>query len=610
MSEKRAWPIRFVGFTWKVINVFRRLILNLVFFGFLALLLVGLSQDQIPQVPQGAALVLNLEGKLVEQPREMDPFEMIAGSGDKEQEIVLEDLIEVIESAALDDRISGIVLRPGGVYGGTAKLELVGQALSRFRDSGKPVIAQSGWYTQGPYLLATYADEIQLNASGTVAIEGMGMYRLFYKDLLDKVGVKTHLFRVGKYKSFAESYYLNEMSEPAKEANQSLLDDIWGQYKTTVTSNRTLTEGLLDRNLDQLEAGLEQVDGDFSQYALDNGLVDSVLTSVEMRDQMFERFGAKADDKSKFNGVSWQDYAAQMTPEINLPGRDQVAVIVAQGPIVPGDQPAGTIGGYSMSKLLRQAREDDQVKAVVIRVDSPGGSVYASEQIRQEILALKDAGKTVVSSMSSLAASGGYWISANADRIYAQPNTITGSIGIIGMIQTFEETAKTVGVNMDGVGTTEMAGLNVFKPLPDSFKRIMQMNLNKGYADFINLVATARDIPVEKVDEMAQGRVWSGAAAKELGLVDELGSLDDAVAGAAEIAGITDYDTVLIEKELSPEQQIIQEILKNASVELPQSESSKLMGMVKQTLLGPLEQQLKLSDPQNAYMLCLECSEL
>ncbi|TKB50539.1 signal peptide peptidase SppA [Ferrimonas sediminicola] len=610
MPQKRSLPVRLLAFVWSAINGTRRLILNLVFFGLLAVILVGISQDQVPQVPEGAALVLNLEGKLVEQPRDIDPFKMLAGGADDEQEIVIGDLLKVIEAAAEDDRIAGIVLRPGGVQGGSAKLELVGRALARFRDSGKPVIAQSGWYSQGPYLLATFADEIQLNTAGTVAIQGMGMYRLFYKDLLDKIGVKTHLFRVGKYKSFAESYYLKEMSEPAKEANTALLEDIWGRYKATVNANRSLPEGLLDRNLAQLEAALEEVDGDFSDYALANGMVDSVLTSVQMRDQLFERFGAKADDDSKFNGIGWEDYLGQMLPEIQLPGRDQVAVVVAQGPILPGDQPAGTVGGYSLSKLLRQAREDDQVKAVVIRVDSPGGSVFASEQIRQEILALKAAGKTVVSSMGSVAASGGYWISANADRIYAQPNTITGSIGIIGIIQTFEETAKTIGVNMDGVGTTEMAGLNVFKPLPDAFKRIMQMNLNKGYADFINLVSSARGIPAEQVDEMAQGRVWSGTAAKELGLVDELGSLDDAVAGAAEIAGLGDYDRVLIEKELTPEQQIIREIMKNAAIEMPESGNSRLMSLLKQSVLGPLQQQLTLSDPQNAYMLCLECSEL
>ncbi|USD35761.1 MULTISPECIES: signal peptide peptidase SppA [Ferrimonas] len=611
MSQKRPLLVRIFRFIWSAFNGIRRTIINIVFFGLLAAIVIGMSQDKAPTVPEGAALVLNLNGNLVEQKKDLDPMQLLARQDDdQEQEILLDDLLMTIDEAASDDRISAIVLRPGGVAGGIAKLQQVGEALQAFRASGKPVIAQSGWYSQNPYFLASYADEIQLNRSGMVSIEGMGMYRLFYKELLDKIGVKTHLFRVGKYKSFAESYTLNEMSEPAKEANRALLGDIWGHYKSTIHANRDLQDGLFDRNLDQLEAALKASNGDFSQYAFDNGLVDSLMTSVEMRDALIERFGTLAEDDSKFNGIGWQDYLSQIPPKLDLLTSDtQVAVVVAQGTILPGNQPPGTVGGNSMAKLLREAREDAKIKAVVIRVDSPGGSVFASEQIRQEILALKQAGKTVVSSMSSVAASGGYWISANTDRIYAMPSTVTGSIGIIGMIQTFEDTAATVGVNMDGVGTTEMSGLNVFSPLPEQFKSIMQMNLDKGYRDFIELVSTARGLDLDQVESLAQGRVWSGIAAKELGLVDELGDLDDAIAGAAELAGLESFDTVVIEQPVSPEQEFLREFLGSAGIELP-SGGPSLLSQLKQQLLAPLEQRLSLTDPANTYLLCLECGEL
>lgn len=612
MPSKKPFIIRVFSLLWKTINGFRKLVLNLIFFGILAAIVVAMNQESAPQVPQDAALVLNLTGTLVEQEQELDPFTLLASGGEEqEQEIELQALIEMIEHAAGDERISGIVLRPAGLRAGTAKLQQLGDALQTFKASGKPVIAQGGWFGQNPYLLASYADEVQLDTSGMVSIDGMGMYRLFYKEVLDKIGVKTHLFRVGKYKSFAEGYTRTDMSAEAKEANMALLGDIWGHYKTLVSANRDIDPALLDASLEEVEAGLRAADGDFAQFALQLGLVDKVMTSVAMRDDLIERFGTLADDDSKFNGIGWRAYQAQIQMPFDLPSANpKVAVIVAQGAIVPGDQPNNLVGGRSMSKLLREAREDDDVKAVVIRVDSPGGSVSASEQIRQEVLALKAAGKTVVSSMSSVAASGGYWISANADRIYAMPSTITGSIGIIGMIQTFEDTAKTIGVNFDGVGTTELAGINALSPLPDRFKAIMQLSLDKGYKNFITLVSTSRGLELDKVEELAQGRVWSGIQAKELGLVDELGGLEDAIKGAAELAGLEQYDVKNIKRPLSPEQELLREFMKEANIELPQASTSPLMQMVKRELLAPIEQQLILNDPKNAFLLCLECSEL
>ncbi|MBY6185570.1 signal peptide peptidase SppA [Marinobacter hydrocarbonoclasticus] len=607
MSTQPSLFKRIFRFIASLLNTTRKVIVNLVFFAVLALVIVALTGDEMEPVPDGGALVLKLDGLLVEQKRPLDPMEVITGqSKDKPQEILMADLLLAIEEAAQDDRIAGIVIKPGQLSGGLAKLQEIGEALDAFKASGKPVIAQAGWLDQGNYYLASFADEIQLNPGGVVSIDGFGMYRVYYQEALEKLKVNTHLFRVGKYKSFAESYTRNDMSNEAKEANQAVLTDLWGSYVATVSANRHIDPAVLSPTLETLNAELEAVDGDLAKLALNNGLVDVLKTDIEMRDQLIDQFGTEPDDEHAIKAIGLNGYLAHVRPMLEAQGDNQIAIIVAKGTILNGEQPPGTIGGTSTARLLREARQDDQVKAVVLRVDSGGGSAYASEQIRQEVLALQAAGKPVVASMGSVAASGGYWISANADRIFAQPTTITGSIGIIGLITTFEESAAALGIHADGVGTTEMAGLSVLRPLPDGFKRLVQQSLNKGYQDFIQLVSNARDMPLEQVDDIAQGRIWSGQDALEIGLVDELGELDDAVSTAANLAQLEQFETRIIGPKLSPEQEMLQQFLGAASPYLPQVDTPSWQRVL-HAVTAPLEAQLKLNDPNHRYLLCLEC---
>ncbi|SHG86183.1 signal peptide peptidase SppA [Ferrimonas marina] len=610
MSKQPSLIGRFFRLLGSVFNTLRKIIVNLVFFGLLGLLLVGLSQDDTVELEPGSALVLNLDGIVVEQKRHQDPLEMITQSSDAPREILLADILLAIREAGEDDRIAGLVLKPGSLQAGMAKLDDIGKAIEQFKESGKPVLMQAGYLDQRNYFLASFADEIQLNPGGMVAIEGMGIYRLYYKEVLEKLKVKTHLFRVGKYKSFAESYTRDSMSDEAKEANQAVLDDLWSSYVAKVSANRTLDPAALNLDLDQLAVVLEQQDGDFAKLALAGGLVDSLATDIEMRQALFDQFGHRKGEEHELKAIGLNGYLGHVRPTLPPNGDQQVAIIVAKGTILNGEQPAGTIGGVSTARLLREARQDDNVKAVVLRIDSGGGSAYASEQIRQEVVALQQAGKPVVASMGSVAASGGYWIAANADHIYAQPNTITGSIGIISLITTFEDAADAIGVSVDGVATTEMAGLSVLRPLPDGFKRILQLNMDKGYRDFIELVAEARGLSVDEVDNIAQGRVWSGQAALGIGLVDELGDLDQAVETAAALAQLDDFQQRIIGPTLSPEQEFIQQLLGEAQAWLPQSHNASWSKLAHQ-FLAPLKQQLTLDDPQHLYLLCLECgSEL
>ncbi|GAA4902380.1 signal peptide peptidase SppA [Ferrimonas pelagia] len=607
MSKQPSMFMRFIKLIGSLLNTFRRIVVNLVFFIFLGFLLVTVSGDDQAKLEEGAALILELDGIIVEQKRQLDPFEMITGSSsDGPQEILLADLLFAIDQAAADSRIGGLVLRPGQLVAGQAKLDDIGNAIDRFKQSGKPVLMQAGWLDQRNYYLASFADEIQLNPGGMVSIEGMGIYRLYYKEALAKLKVNTHLFRVGKYKSFAESYTEQGMSAPAKEANEALLNDLWGSYTTTVAQNRNIESALLNMDLEHLSSVLADHQGDFAEMALQTGLIDQLYTDIQMREDLFARFGASSADKKELRAIGLNGYLGHVKPMLEPNSEDQIGIVVAKGTILNGEQPAGTIGGISTARLLREARQDDKIKAVVLRIDSGGGSAYASEQIRQEVLALQEAGKPVVASMGSVAASGGYWIAANADHIYAQTNTITGSIGIISLITTFEEAAEAIGVSADGVGTTEMAGLSVLRPLPDSFKRILQLNMNKGYQDFIDLVANARDMSLEEVDAVAQGRVWSGSAALELGLVDELGGLQQAIDTAAALTQLDDFEQRVIGPKLSPEQEFLQHIFGTVQAWLPSRDVSSIE-ILAQQLLAPFQLQMQLDDPKHIYMLCLEC---
>ncbi len=601
--------------SFRILNFSRKLILNVLFFGILIIFLTSLSNDQNQIVIEdNTVLILNIRGDVVEQKTHIAPIDAFINQALSEQEenpeILLNDIIQVIESAATNNNISLLVLKLDNMNrSGLTKMSIISDALNAFKESGKQIIAVGDNFTQDQYYLASHADEIWLDPNGWLILDGYGRYQLYYKSALDKLAISQHIFRVGTYKSAVEPYMRDDMSEAAKEANKLWLNDLWLQYKTDVAEQRGFKITNFDESADKLVEKLKSVHGDVSQYALNNNWVDQLKTRQEMEQAINVKLNITDKDQT-FKSINFNHYLSTITSSYSIEQStsDAVAVIVAKGTILNGNQKAGSIGGDSTAKLLKKARKNVNVKAVVLRVDSPGGSAFASEIIRREVELLKQAGKPVVASMGTYAASGGYWISASADKIYAAPTTITGSIGIFGLFMTFEKALSKLGIYTDGVGTTDIAGFSPTRPLTQGVSDIIQMNVNKGYQDFITLVAENRNMTPEQVDNIAQGRVWSGVKAKELGLVDELGGLDDAINEAAHLANMDEYNTLLIEKELSPADLFLKNIFGQVSSFLPTSVIT--LGPVEQAM-AKLKAELNhlnlLNDPKGIYTLCASC---
>jgi protease-4 len=558
----RRGPIaRFFVGLWDAMNFTRRLVLNLLFFAVLLLFLAILGAGpRTKPLQDRTTLVIQPEGALVEQ-YSSDPLTRALGKalGERGGEVQMRDLVRALDAARRDKRVERVVLRLDKLQaGGMASLREVADAIARVRASGKQVVAFSEMMDQKQYLLAAQANEVYLDPMGGMLLEGLGRYRAFYREgLQDKLGVDVHLFKVGEYKSAAEPFVLDAASPEAKEADLYWMNDVWQRYLADVAKARKLDAGRLAQAIDQMPAGIAAANGDLAKFALQGKMVDGLKTREQVDDLLVQRGVADEDSDGGFRQASLDEYLAILDSGLQaVDPRPQVAVVVAEGEITGGEQPPGNIGGESTSLLLREARDDENVKAVVLRVDSPGGEVFASEQIRREIVELKKAGKPVAVSMGDLAASGGYWISMDADRIYADASTITGSIGIFGLIPTIPRALEKIGVRSDGVGTTRFAGaFDITRPLQPEVGQVIQSVIDKGYRDFTGRVATARRKPVEQVDEVARGRVWTGAQAKERGLVDELGGLQQAVAFAATKAKLGkpgDYQVRYIEKAATP----------------------------------------------------------
>ncbi|MCR6687768.1 signal peptide peptidase SppA [Pseudoxanthomonas sp.] len=563
-SRRNPIAAFFVGL-WDVMNFTRRLILNLLFFGLLFLVLIVFVAavgrgNGVQPLQERTTLVIAPEGRVVEQ-FTADPVTraLAKALGDSAaEEVQLRDLLRAIEAAKDDRHIERVLLQLDKLQpSGQASMREIARALGELRAAGKQVVAFGENIGQPQYLLLAQADEVYLDPMGGLLLEGYGRYRQYFRQgLQEKLGVDVHLFRVGEYKSAAEPYILDAASPESKEADLYWMNDVWQRYLADVAAARKLDPAQLQAGIDDLPAGIAAAGGDLAKFALDQKLVDGLKTREQVLDLLAERGVADEDDDLGFRSVSLDGYLTQIdSKRLPVDNRPQVAVVVAEGEITGGDQPAGRIGGESTAALLRQAREEDKIKAVVLRVDSPGGEVFASEQIRREVELLKQAGKPVVVSMGDLAASGGYWISMNADRIWADPSTITGSIGIFGLIPNFTRTLDKIGVHTDGVGTTRFAGaFDVTRPLDPAVGQVIQSVIDKGYADFTGKVAVARGKPVEAIDAVARGRVWSGAQAKERGLVDELGGLREAIADAAARVKLESgkYRVSYVEKAATP----------------------------------------------------------
>jgi protease-4 len=598
------------------INVVRLVIINLLFFGVLFVLLLlltaGVAGSRLERTVQdNSVLVLKPRGQLVEQ-YSIDPLQRtLAGlSGEEPKQVQLRDLVDAIDAAAKDKRISRILLLPDELQGGGfAALREVGAALDRFRAVGKPVTAWAVNLDQGQYYLAAHADRVLLDPQGGVMITGLANYRLFYKDLLDKLGVDVHLFRVGEFKSAAEPYILDHASDEAKEADGYWMGGLWDSYLDEVAALRKLDPATLRADIDNLPQTIASTQGDLAQLALHEHLADGVATRAELIAMMREA-GVPADKKGhNFRQVDLSRYVASLPAKSNAlePG---VAIVVAEGEIAGGKQSPGSIGGESTAALIRAAREDRKTKALVLRVNSPGGEVYAAEQIRREIELTRAAGIPVVVSMGDVAASGGYWISMNANRIYAEPNTITGSIGIFGMYYSVPNTLAKLGIQSDGVGTGPMAGaFDITRPLDPKVGTVIQAIINKGYRDFVGNVAKARGKSYEAIDAIAQGRVWTGKQALERGLVDQLGGLGAAVADAAGLAKLGQgYPVRYVETPLGGFQSFLLGLNRSASVQLMQSWGIRLPTWVAQLpALAPELQLLRSAKAgtPNIYTDCL-----
>ncbi len=551
-SSQPGFFVRFMRGIWNTLNFTRRLILNAILVVVLIALFAAMFRSA-PGIREQTALVLDPHGSIVEQ-YSTDPGEraLASLSGDTAKEVQLRDLLRVIEAAARDKRIARIVLIPDQMSAGISTMRELGQALDRFRATKKDVVVVSEGMEQGSYYLAAHADQILLDPQGSVLLEGFASYRSYYRDALDKLGVDVHLIRVGQYKSAGEPFILNQASDVAKQADLFWMGGIWNEFLDEIASMRKLDTAALADDVANLDTLVPKFNGDLAKLALDRGLVDKLATRAQAR-KLLSDLGKPDDSGETFRQINWSDYLGTQAAA-NLPDlRPQVAVVVAQGEIVQGEQAQGSVGATTTARLLREVRDDEQVKAVVLRVDSPGGDAYASEIIRREIEQIQAAGKPVVVSMGDVAASGGYWISMDADEIWAQPTTITGSIGIFGMFVTIPQTLEKIGIHTDGVATTPLAGaFDIRRPLDPKIETILTSVIQKGYRDFISKVASARGKTPAQIDEIAQGRVWSGSQAKERGLVDKLGGLHDAISAAAVLGNLgANYHTRYVERELS-----------------------------------------------------------
>ena len=612
MNKPKGKIRRFLSFFWNSVSALRRFVGNLLFLLLVVFLLVVVFFDDDEDVPEGVALILSPQGNIVEQKTESVLTLDIFGEAAKE-ETLLKDIIDVIDFAKDDERVEVMVLdlrKMGAV--GISKLQAIGAGLERFKSSGKQVFAFGDYYNQRQYYLGAHADKLYLNPMGGVMLHGFGLYRKYYKTALDKLQIQFHVFKVGTYKSALEPFLRDSMSDYAKEANLAWLNILWNYYKIVVTEQRGLDPQDLDDYINNIPGHLAKAGGDAAVMALSLGLVDELKTRDEVREELIELVG-KDKDGITFKQIAFDKYLSRIRPGLmeSAAHHDKIGIIVASGIIMDGEQPAGRIGGDTMADLLVRAREDENVKAVVVRIDSGGGSANASEIIHREIELTRRAGKPVFVSMGSIAASGGYWIAAPADQIWATPTTITGSIGIFGAFPTFERSLKFLGITSDGVGTTKLSdAFDPSRPLNAMVAQSMQQIIEQGYRRFIQRVAEGRNMRPEAVEKIAQGRVWAGTTAMELGLVDKIGDLQDAVAALAERVGLIDYDITYITQPLTTRERLIKRLNRLiAGIFSAFNPAGHPVNRLYDSVIDTeIDHVLRANDPAGLYAYCLNCN--
>ncbi|HBU6573636.1 signal peptide peptidase SppA [Citrobacter amalonaticus] len=607
----------FFKWTWRLLNFVREMVLNL-FFIFLVLVGVGIwmqvsSNNTSDKVGRGA-LMLDISGVIVDKPSSTSRLgalsrQLLGASSDRLQENSLFDIVNTIRQAKDDRNITGIVMDLKNFAGADQpSMQYIGKALREFRDSGKPVYAVGDNFSQGQYYLASFANKIWLSPQGSVDIHGFATNGLYYKSLLDKLKVSTHVFRVGTYKSAVEPFIRDDMSPAAREADSRWIGELWQNYLNTIAANRQIPAEQVFPGAQGVLDALTKADGDTAKYALDSKLVDALLSSAEVEKALTKQFGwSKAENN--YRAISYYDYTLNPPADTG----SAIGVVFANGAIMDGEETPGNVGGDTTASQIRDARLDPKVKAIVLRVNSPGGSVTASEVIRSELAAARAAGKPVVVSMGGMAASGGYWISTPASYIVANPSTLTGSIGIFGVINTVENSLDSIGVHTDGVATSPLADISLTKALPPEAQQMMQLSIENGYKRFITLVAQARKSTPEQIDKIAQGHVWTGQDAKANGLVDSLGDFDDAVAKAAELAKLKEWHIDYYQDEPTFFDMIMDGMSGSVRAMLPQAIQAMLPAPLASAASAVKAEGDKLAafnDPQNRYAFCLTCANV
>ncbi|ECR7938882.1 signal peptide peptidase SppA [Salmonella enterica] len=607
----------FFKWTWRVLNFVREMVLNL-FFIFLVLVGVGIwmqigNGSNSEQTARGA-LLLDISGVIVDKPSTNHRLgalgrQLFGASSDRLQENSLFDIVNAIRQAKDDRNITGIVLDLKNFTGADQpSMRYIGKALREFRDSGKPIFAVGENYSQGQYYLASFANKIWLSPQGQVDLHGFATNGLYYKTLLDKRKVSTHVFRVGTYKSAVEPFIRDDMSPAAREADNRWIGELWQNYLHTVSANRQISPQQLFPGAQAIIDGLTSVGGDTAKYALDHKLVDALASSADVEKALTKQFGWSKTENN-YRAISYYDYSLKTPADTG----GTIAVIFANGAIMDGEETPGNVGGDTTASQIRDARLDPKVKAIVLRVNSPGGSVNASEVIRAELAAARAAGKPVVVSMGGMAASGGYWISTPANYIVASPSTLTGSIGIFGVINTVENSLSSIGVHSDGVSTSPLADISMTKALSPEVQQMMQLSIEYGYKRFITLVADARKRTPEQIDKIAQGHVWTGEDAKANGLVDSLGDFDDAVAKAAELAKLKQWHLDYYQDEPTVLDMVMDSMTGSVRAMLPEAIQAMLpapLVSAANTVKAEGDKLAAFNDPQNRYAFCLTCANV
>ena len=588
---------------WSIISYIPTFFIRALTVSIIFIFILSFFSKVSDDVEEGTALFIPMNGVLVEQAQEVSSFESFIG-GSRRSEIELKNIINVIKAASNDKKINTIVISLSNFLGGyPADIFYLSEALNNFKKvDGNKIIAIADQYSQASYIIASFADEIILHPSGGVMLTGWSSKRVFVSDFLDKLDVKVLEFSKGEYKSATEVFTRSSMSNESKESNTKLFKVIWEFTSKSIEKNRNLENGFIE-NYIQNALSQNYNDTSMAELALKKGLVDKLMTRVEVEKYLADQF---PDEKNDWKFIDYRDYK-QNSPEKN---KNIIGVVSVAGTILDGSQPRGSAGGENISAMIKKARNEKNLKALVLRVNTPGGSAFASEIIREQVLAIKDRGIPIVVSMGGLAASGGYWISANSDYIFAHESSITGSIGVAAILFDAQETIKKLGLNEDGVSNSPFAGsLNSGVLLSSPSEEVIDLiqgNVDRLYNDFIEIVSNGRGISIEEANLIAKGRVWSGIDALDVGLIDQIGSFDDAIDKAKDLAAIKNYYLKEYDKTKNNISLII-EFLNLFSFKNDLEMRDNLYVNLKNEFISIFKWSKNLNDRNQLYYICDEC---